>query len=71
MNVVLDECLPKRLARELPGHEVTTVPAAHPADPRGPVGRGTWSCCRGGVSFIVRADGICLKLDGLGRCSGL
>jgi predicted nuclease of predicted toxin-antitoxin system len=28
MRVVLDECLPKRLARELPGHEVTTVPAA-------------------------------------------
>ena len=28
MKVVLDECLPKRLARELPGHEVTTVPAA-------------------------------------------
>jgi predicted nuclease of predicted toxin-antitoxin system len=28
MRVVLDECLPKRLASELPGHEVTTVPAA-------------------------------------------
>jgi predicted nuclease of predicted toxin-antitoxin system len=28
MRVILDECLPKRLARELPGHEVTTVPAA-------------------------------------------
>ena len=28
MKVVLDECLPTRLARELPGHEVTTVPAA-------------------------------------------
>lgn len=28
MRVILDECLPKRLAREMPGHEVTTVPAA-------------------------------------------
>ena len=25
MRVVLDECLPKRLSRELPGHEVRTV----------------------------------------------
>jgi predicted nuclease of predicted toxin-antitoxin system len=25
MRVVLDECLPKRLTRELPGHEVCTV----------------------------------------------
>ncbi len=27
MRIILDECLPKRLARELPGHQVTTVPA--------------------------------------------
>lgn len=26
MKVILDECLPKRLARELPGHDVLTVP---------------------------------------------
>ncbi|MGH7491940.1 MAG: DUF5615 family PIN-like protein [bacterium] len=25
MKVLLDECLPRRLRRELPGHEVTTV----------------------------------------------
>jgi predicted nuclease of predicted toxin-antitoxin system len=28
MRILLDECLPKDLARELPGHEVTTVPQA-------------------------------------------
>jgi len=28
MRVILDECLPRRLSRELPGHDVTTVPAA-------------------------------------------
>lgn len=28
MRIILDECLPKRLAREIPGHDVTTVPAA-------------------------------------------
>jgi len=28
MRVVLDECLPKSLARELTGHHATTVPAA-------------------------------------------
>jgi hypothetical protein len=27
MQILLDECLPRRLARELPGHEVRTVPA--------------------------------------------
>lgn len=26
MNVLLDECLPRKLKRELPGHQVTTVP---------------------------------------------
>ena len=26
MKVVLDECLPKRLCRELAGHEAVTVP---------------------------------------------
>jgi predicted nuclease of predicted toxin-antitoxin system len=26
MRILLDECLPKDLARELPGHEVQTVP---------------------------------------------
>lgn len=26
MNVLLDECLPRRLKRELPGHAVSTVP---------------------------------------------
>ena len=25
MRIVLDECLPKRLTRELPGHEIRTV----------------------------------------------
>ena len=28
MKVILDECLPKRLIYELPGHEVVTVPMA-------------------------------------------
>jgi hypothetical protein len=28
MRILLDECLPKDLARELPGHDVTTVPQA-------------------------------------------
>jgi len=28
MRILLDECLPKDLARELPGHAVTTVPQA-------------------------------------------
>ena len=28
MRVLLDECLPRRLARELVGHEVETVPQA-------------------------------------------
>ncbi len=28
MKVILDECLPKRLAGHLSGHEVTTVPLA-------------------------------------------
>ncbi|HWB60234.1 MAG TPA: DUF5615 family PIN-like protein [Chthoniobacteraceae bacterium] len=28
MKVILDECLPKRLARELTGHEAVTVPMA-------------------------------------------
>lgn len=28
MRILLDECLPKDLARELPGHEVKTVPQA-------------------------------------------
>ncbi len=28
MRVLLDECLPKRLIRHLPGHEVPTVPQA-------------------------------------------
>ena len=28
MRVLLDECLPKDLARELPGHAVKTVPQA-------------------------------------------
>ena len=26
MKVLIDECLPRRLARELPGHEARTVP---------------------------------------------
>lgn len=26
MNVLLDECLPRKLKRELPDHQVTTVP---------------------------------------------
>lgn len=28
MRILLDECLPRRFARELPGHEVWTVPQA-------------------------------------------
>jgi len=28
MRIILDECLPKRLVRELPGHESVTVPMA-------------------------------------------
>ena len=28
MRILLDECLPARLRRELPGHEVQTVPRA-------------------------------------------
>lgn len=28
MRVILDECLPRRLGRELIGHNVTTVPQA-------------------------------------------
>jgi predicted nuclease of predicted toxin-antitoxin system len=28
MRLILDECLPKRLARELPGYDVVTVPMA-------------------------------------------
>jgi hypothetical protein len=28
MRVILDECLPRKLARSLSGHEVTTVPQA-------------------------------------------
>src|SRR6266850_5035107 len=28
MRVLLDECLPRRLTRELVGHDVTTVPEA-------------------------------------------
>ena len=28
MRILLDECLPKDLARELPGHAVKTVPEA-------------------------------------------
>ena len=28
MRVILDECLPKRLTRELPGHDAVTVPMA-------------------------------------------
>jgi len=28
MKVILDECLPKRLIFELPGHETGTVPMA-------------------------------------------
>ena len=28
MRILLDECLPKDLVRELPGHDVTTVPQA-------------------------------------------
>lgn len=28
MRIILDECLPKRLIRELPGHDATTVPMA-------------------------------------------
>jgi predicted nuclease of predicted toxin-antitoxin system len=28
MRILLDECLPKDLARKLPGHAVTTVPQA-------------------------------------------
>ena len=28
MRVLLDECLPRRLKRDLAGHEVTTVPEA-------------------------------------------
>ena len=28
MRILLDECLPKDLARELPGHQVKTVPQA-------------------------------------------
>jgi predicted nuclease of predicted toxin-antitoxin system len=28
MNILLDECLPARLCRDLPGHEVQTVPRA-------------------------------------------
>ena len=28
MRILLDECLPARLRRELPGHTVTTVPLA-------------------------------------------
>ena len=27
-NILLDECLPARLRRDLPGHEVLTVPRA-------------------------------------------
>jgi predicted nuclease of predicted toxin-antitoxin system len=26
MRILLDECLPRRLRRELPGHDVRTVP---------------------------------------------
>lgn len=28
MRVIIDECLPKRLTRELPGHDSITVPMA-------------------------------------------
>ena len=28
MHILLDECLPARLRRDLPGHEVLTVPRA-------------------------------------------
>jgi predicted nuclease of predicted toxin-antitoxin system len=28
MKILLDECLPRRIKRELPGHEVLTVPEA-------------------------------------------
>ena len=28
MRVILDECLPRKLKHELPGHEVLTVPEA-------------------------------------------
>jgi hypothetical protein len=28
VRVILDECLPRRLAREITGHDVTTVPQA-------------------------------------------
>ena len=28
MRILLDECLPARLRRELPGHDVLTVPRA-------------------------------------------
>lgn len=28
MRVILDECLPRRLAREITGHQVSTVPQA-------------------------------------------
>lgn len=28
MKVILDECLPKRLGKHIPGHDVTTVPNA-------------------------------------------
>jgi len=28
MRIILDECLPKRLVRKLPGHESVTVPMA-------------------------------------------
>ncbi len=45
MRLLLDECVPKRLKRELPGHEVQTVPEAG------------WSGVKNGALLRV-ADGL-------------
>lgn len=45
MRLLLDECVPKRLKRELPGHEIQTVPEAG------------WAGVKNGALLCV-ADGL-------------
>ena len=44
MRVLLDECLPRRLKRDLPGHEVLTVPEAG------------WASLKNGVLLRLAAE---------------
>ena len=69
MRILLDECLPKDLARELPGHDVFTVPQAGWAS----IPNGKLLFAAAGLRFNVRVwpASSCGRSAGAGAIRGL